>query len=82
MIVGIVNQEYEIMSYRVEVRMDGVKNNEVEGITLEHEERWENEVSFTPEVAGKYQKVEVLLFKNGNTEPCFEPLRLWVDVKE
>ncbi len=78
--VGIVNHQYETVSYRVEVRIDSAKNNEVEGITLEHEERWENEMSFTPELAGENQKVEFLLFKNGNAEPCFEPLRLWVDV--
>jgi uncharacterized membrane protein len=81
-IVGIVNNEYETVNYRVEVRIDGVKNNEVEGITLEHEERWENGVSFTPEVAGENQKVEFLLYKDGETEPYLEPLRLWLDVIE
>lgn len=81
-IVGIVNNEYETMSYRIEVRIDGAKNNEVQGITLEHDERWENEVSFTPEVAGKNQKVEFLLYKRAEAEPCFEPLRLWFDVTQ
>ena len=81
-IVGIANQEYETMSYRVEVRIDGVKNNEVEGIILEHKEKWENEVSFTPEVAGENQKVEFLLYKNGEAEPHLKPLRMWVDVKK
>ncbi len=81
-IVGIVNYDYETVSYRVEVRIDGVKNNEVKGITLEHGERWEDEVSFTPEVAGREQKVELLLYKKGEVLPCFEPLRLWIDVKE
>ena len=81
-VVGIVNNEYETVTYRVEVVLDGVKNNEVEGITLEHEEKWENEVSFMPEVAGGNQKVEFLLYKDGEVKPCFEPLRLWVDVIE
>jgi len=62
------------------VRIDGVKNNEVAGITLEHDEGWEDEVSFTPEVAGEEQKVEFLLYKNGETEPYLEPLRLWLNV--
>ena len=84
MILGIVNNEYETVSYRVETRIDGVKNNEVDGIRLEHGEKWEHEVSFTPEIAGKEQKVEFLLYKikNSEVEPCFEPLRLWVDVTE
>lgn len=81
-VVGIVNNEYEMVTYRVEVRIDGVKNNEVEGITLRHEEKWENEVSFTPKVSGDNQKIEFLLYKNGHTEPCFESLRLWVDVMQ
>jgi len=79
-IVGITNNEYETVIYQVEVRIDGVKNNEVEGITLEHREQWENEVSFMPEVAGENQKVEFFLYKNGEAEPYLEPLRLWVDV--
>ena len=79
--VGIANYDNETVSYRVEVRIDGVKNNEVQGITLERGERWENGVSFTPGVAGENQKVEFLLYKNGEVKPFFEPLRLWVDVK-
>jgi len=78
--IGIVNHEYETVSYSLEVRIGGVKNNEVEGITLEHGERWKNEVSFTPEVAIKNQKVEFFLYKKGEVKPCFDPLRLWVDV--
>ncbi len=35
-----------------------------------------------PEVAGENQKVEFLLYKDAETEPCLEPLRLWVDVKQ
>jgi uncharacterized membrane protein len=80
-IVGIVNHEYETARYRLELRIDGVKNNEVNGITLEHEGKWENEVSFTPQVAGENRKVEFLLYKDGEVKPCFEPLQLWVDVK-
>ena len=82
MVVGIANYEYETVSYRLEVRIGGVKNNEVEGITLEHEERWENEVGFTPNVAGMNQKVEFLLYRKGEDTPYLEPLRWWFDVKQ
>ena len=81
-IVGIANSEHEAVSYRVEVRIDGIKNNEVEGITLEHGERWENEVTFIPEVAGSNQRVKFLLYKDGEAEPYFKPLHLWLDVKQ
>jgi uncharacterized membrane protein len=81
-VVGIANNEYKIINYWVEVRINGVKNNEVEGILLKHGERWENEVSFTPTVAGAKQKIEFLLYEEGEDTPLFEPLRLWVDVVE
>jgi len=81
-IVGIANSEHKTVSYRLEVRINGLKNNEVGPIVLEHEEKWESEISFVPQVAGEKQKVEFLLYKNGGGQPCLEPLRLWVDVTE
>jgi len=80
--IGVVNHEYETVSYRLEVRINGLKNNEVGPIVLEHEEKWEREVSFLPKIAGKNQRVEFLLYKNGGVQPCLEPLRLWVNVTE
>lgn len=79
-VIAIINNEYEIVNYRVEVRIDGVKSNEVEGITLRHQEKWENEVSFVPKVTGKDQKLEFLLYKNGEAASSLKPLRLWLDV--
>lgn len=79
-IVGISNNEHKTVSYRVEVRMDGDKNNEVGPIVLEHDDGWEGEVSFVPQVPGENQKVEFLLYKNGEASPCLKPLHLWVDV--
>ena len=81
-IVGIINREHEVVSYRVEVRIDGEKNNEVEPIVLEHDEKWEEIVFFTPHRAGDSQKVEFLLYKNGRSEPYLTPLYLWVNVTE
>ena len=80
--IGVVNNEYETVSYRLEVRVGGVKTNEIESIILEHDEKWESEISFVPQVAGEKQKVEFLLYKNKGIEPCLEPLHLWVDVTE
>ena len=80
--VAIVNHEYETVSYRIEVRIDGVKNNEVNGITLEHEEKWESEVSFTPEMVGDNQKVEFFLFRDSEAQPFSGALHLWIDVTQ
>lgn len=81
-IVGIVNHEGEVVSYRVEVRIGGVRNNEVGPVMLANEQKWEEIVSFTLDKAGDSQKVEFLLYKNEETEPYLEPLHLWVDVTE
>lgn len=77
----IVNYEHEAVSYGIEVRIDGVKNNQVEAITLEHGEEQEVIVSFTPHIAGDNQKVEFLLYKDGEAEP-YRSLYLGVNVTE
>jgi len=78
----IVNHEHAATSYWIEVRIDGVKDNQVEAITLEHDEREEVIVSFTPHTAGDSQRVEFLLYKDGDTEPYFEPVYQLVNVTE
>ncbi len=81
-IVGIANHEYETVSYRIEVRINGTRNNEVKPIVLEHNEKWEEIVSFSLSELGEDQKVEFFLYKNGEVEPCLKPLHLWVDVTQ
>jgi len=39
-------------------------------------------VSSTPDRLGDNQKVELLLYKDAEAEPCLKPLRLWIDVME
>ena len=79
-LVGVVNRERETMSYRIEVRIDGVINNEVESIVLEHKEKLERIVTFTPDKPGERQKVEFLLYKQGQTK-VYQSLYLWINVK-
>ena len=79
-IVGIINREHETVTYRVEAVIDGVKNNEVGPVVLEHDGEWEEIVGFTPGRAGDNQKVEFLLYKQGQNE-IYQKLHLWVDVR-
>ncbi|MFC2017002.1 DUF1616 domain-containing protein [Chloroflexota bacterium] len=79
--VGIINREHESMTYRVEVVIDGVKNSEVGPVTLEHDGKWEGEIGFVLDVAGENQKVEFLLYRQGQNE-VYQRLHLWVDVIE
>ena len=63
------------------MRINGARNNELGPIVLEHDEKWEREISFVPEKTGENQKVEFFLYINGEAEPHLEPLRLWLDVR-
>jgi uncharacterized membrane protein len=88
-ILGIVNHEQEEASYKVEVwidgeqaklRIDGEDSYEID-VELENEGKWEQKVGFVPQKAGEKQKVEFVLYKDG--EPYFkEPPYLWIDVEE
>ena len=80
-IAGVVNREHETASYRIEVIMNGVRNNEVGPLVLENGEKWEEVVSFTPDRLGDNQKVEFFLYQNGQSE-VYHSLHLWVNVKE
>jgi uncharacterized membrane protein len=79
-IVGVINREHETVSYRVEVRIEGVISDEVGPIVLEHDERWREIVSFTPHRAGN-QTAKFLLYKIGEVAP-YRGLHLWLDVTE
>jgi len=78
--VGITSHERNEVSYRVEAFMRGEKINEIGPIVLVDGQHWETKLVFVPQVAGKNQKVEFLLFKDNEVEPYLEPLYLWVDV--
>ncbi len=79
-IVGIVNNEYETMTYRVEINLDGTTYGEVRQIVLEHQEKFEKTVSFTPDKRGDNQKFEFLLF-NGQNDEVYRSVLLRIDVK-
>ena len=80
-IIGIINREHEDVSYRVVVTIDGIRHNEIGPVLLNPGRKREGQIGFTPTRLGDNQKVEFLLYKNGQGEPCLKPLHLWVDVK-
>lgn len=78
-ILGIINRERQVVTYQVEVLIDGVKNNEVGPVMLEYNGKWEEVVDFTPDRSGDNQKVEFLLYRLGQNE-VYRGLHLWADV--
>jgi uncharacterized membrane protein len=79
-IVGIVNHEGKEVSYRLEVRIDGEKEKSIEPIALGDGQKWEEIVAFRLDKRGEKQKVEFLLYKQGQTEASHS-LHLWIDVE-
>ncbi|MCD6358604.1 MAG: DUF1616 domain-containing protein [Dehalococcoidia bacterium] len=89
LILGIVNHEQEEATYQIEITIDGERAkvwldgewlNSIGPITLTHEEKWEQEIGFAPQHIGDNQKVNFILYKDG--QPYFEdPPHLWIDVK-
>ena len=83
LIIGVVNHEHEVVGYRIDIVIDGIESEEIITEALAHEEKWEEVVSFVPKSLGKEQRVEFWLYKNAETEPCFEdPLHIYINVTE
>ena len=90
LIIGIVNHEQEQANYQVEIKIDGISTNiwmdgqwldKIGPITLAHEEKWEQEIGFAPDHTGDNQKVEFILYKDGQFY-FDDPPHLWIDVTE
>jgi len=67
---GIVNHEGKEISYRVEVVIGGSESGDVGPVALVDRQKWQGEIRFVPEAAGENQKVEFLLYKDSEAEPC------------
>jgi uncharacterized membrane protein len=87
--IGIINHETQAASYRVEVQIDGKQTNiiysgknlaRLDQIELQQDEKWEQKIGFVPQNIGDNQKVEFLLFKDGDLAPLAS-LKLWINVK-
>ncbi len=77
--VGIINHEYQVTAYVVEVKVEEITTDKAGPLTLAHEEKWESEMIFSSATIGR-QKVEFFLYRDGGIEPYLAPLRLWVEI--
>lgn len=79
--VGVVNHEGKEVNYSVRVRLAGDEVRAIDGVVLKNSESWEEAITLTPTTAGDDQKVEFLLYMEGEAEP-YRELRLWIDVRD
>lgn len=77
--LGIVNHEGAAVSYVVEVYVSDVEETGIGPLVLADEGEWEGDVSFTLWQAGDGQRVDFLLYKDGESEP-FTDLHILIDV--
>jgi uncharacterized membrane protein len=87
--LGIVNHEQRKTTYSSTVTIDGQQVSVQSGgeiaaqlgpIELLEGEKWEQDIGISPQHIGNSQKVEFLLFKDGDSEPYYI-LHLWIDVR-
>lgn len=79
-IAGIVNHEYQRMTYRLEIAIDEQKVKAVDSIVLEHQQKWEQSIDWTPVKVGDQQEVKFLLYEDADAIP-YRTARLWIDVQ-
>jgi len=80
-IIGVVNHEYENVTYRIVVTLDNETISTIENVTLRHDEKWEQNYTFTPQSSGDRMKLEFLLYREDVEEP-YRTLHLWLTVRQ
>ncbi len=84
-IIGIVNNEYRTVNYRLEVRLDNESlplPGDLRQVSLGHEVAWERPLTITPTAEGTDMKLEFLLFNDTEKEVPYRNLHLWINVRE
>jgi len=78
-ILSVVNYEHEEVNYTIVIQLNNETLRTIDFITLDHEMKWEEKITFTPEKTGDMMKLEFLLYREGVDEP-YRRLCLWISV--
>jgi len=81
LMLGVTNHEGQDATYQIVAKIDGAIARSVPDLRLEDGDRWEQEVAVAPSRAGDGQKLEYLLYREGDSEP-YRRLHLWLDVED
>ena len=77
-IIGIVNHEYENVTYRLEVNFNGSLIHKEQVFLIENE-KWESPFTFKATDKGENQKLEFLIYKDQQIE-AYRTLHLFISV--
>jgi len=79
LIIGVVNDEYQPTSYRVEIRTDGTLYKAIDTDTLAYREKWRETVSFIPWLQEEEQEIQFWLYESDEAKSYFE-IPLTIDI--
>lgn len=82
-IVGIVNHEYRPVNYTIALKLENKSlplPENMQQVTIAHNETWEKTLTLTPPVEGKNMKLEFLLFNETDKNTPYRDLHLWINV--
>lgn len=78
-LISVTNHEYEPVNYTLQIVLD--KNVlSSRQLKLDHNQRWEKNITLIPNKEGTDKKLEFLLFKDNNLEAPYRSLYLWINV--
>jgi uncharacterized membrane protein len=83
LIVGVTSHEYRDVTYDLVVSLnDSVNTSRMyeESMTLASGETWEKRIEIKPDLVGMHEKLEFLLYADGNYTAPYRDLHLQVDV--
>jgi len=86
-IVGVVNHEYRLTNYTMEIQLNNTPAVDIllimrMNLSLQHNDTWEQPLTYVLDETGDRQKLQFLLYKEGNFTAPYRDLHLWVNVTD
>ncbi|MFZ3113802.1 DUF1616 domain-containing protein [Methanothrix sp.] len=86
-IVGVVNHEYRLTNYTMEIQLNNTPAMDIllimrMNLSLQHNDTWEQPLTYVLDETGDRQKLQFLLYKEGNFSAPYRDLHLWVNVTD
>lgn len=79
--ICIVNNEESQIDYRLLTQVNNENYKEIDNIILDNREKWQQQL-LLPADTRTQTKIEFLLFKNNESTPYLESLRVWIEPSE
>jgi uncharacterized membrane protein len=78
-LVGIINHERNAVHYSIVLSVDNSALKRVASVSLGNSETWEQIIQIPTDIAKGRQKVDLLLFREGDNQP-YRTLHIWMTI--